>query len=209
MGTFVSPQARQPAPTGIAAFDFDGTLIPRDSFVPFLVSVVGRPAFVAALVRSGPALARPSAIGRRDGTKAALIAACLTGYSFAELQRRGAAYAGELANQIRPEMTARLSWHRAEGHRLVLVSASLAVYLEPLGRQLGFDGVLSTGLEVDDDGRLTGRLFGPNVRRAEKASRLLRWLESTVGDAPYELWAYGDSSGDRELLAMADHPTRV
>jgi phosphoserine phosphatase len=30
-----------------------------------------------------------------------------------------------------------------------------------------------------------------------------------VGGAATELWAYGDSAGDRELLAMADHPTRV
>jgi phosphoserine phosphatase len=25
----------------------------------------------------------------------------------------------------------------------------------------------------------------------------------------FELWAYGDSAGDEELLALADHPTWV
>jgi HAD superfamily hydrolase (TIGR01490 family) len=204
-----SAQAGQPAPVGVAAFDFDGTLISRDSFVPFLISVVGRPAFVSALVRSGPSLALPSAIGRRDGTKAALIGRLLGGYPYDELVSRGEAYASVLAGHVRPAMAARVAWHREQDHRLVMVSASLAVYLDPLGRQLGFDGVLSTGLEVGNDGRLTGRLLGANVRRAEKALRLRAWLERSLGGAPYELWAYGDSAGDRELLAMADHPTRI
>jgi phosphatidylglycerophosphatase C len=46
---------------------------------------------------------------------------------------------------------------------------------------------------------------GPNVRAAEKAVR----LTDLLGPAEVELWAYGDSRGDREMLAMADHPTRV
>ena len=53
---------------------------------------------------------------------------------------------------------------------------------------------------------LTGALSGANVRKAEKARRLSDWLRRR---RPYELWAYGDSSGDDELLAMADHPTWI
>jgi phosphatidylglycerophosphatase C len=52
---------------------------------------------------------------------------------------------------------------------------------------------------------LTGRLDGPNVRAGQKA--LL--LKEVLGPGPVELWAYGDSAGDREMLAMADHPTLV
>ena len=38
---------------------------------------------------------------------------------------------------------------------------------------------------------------------AEKARRLTAWF----GDRPAtELWAYGDSSGDEELLGMATYP---
>ena len=39
----------------------------------------------------------------------------------------------------------------------------------------------------------------------EKAARLRHWLDG----APAEVWAYGDSRGDRELLAMADHPVLI
>jgi phosphatidylglycerophosphatase C len=85
----------------------------------------------------------------------------------------------------------------------------LEVYLSPLGNRLGFDGILATSLEVGDDGRLTGRLSGANVRRAEKVARLRGWLKEELNGAPYELWAYGDSKGDKELLALAEHPQKV
>ena len=102
-------------------------------------------------------------------------------------------------------MLERLRWHGGEGHEIVIVSASLDSYLAPLAPRLGVGHVISSSLEVDDHGLVTGRLVGGNVRGPEKASRLQAWL----GDGPIELWAYGDSSGDDELLAMADHPTRV
>ena len=46
---------------------------------------------------------------------------------------------------------------------------------------------------------------GPNVRARQKALLLAELL----GPDPVEMWAYGDSPGDREMLEMADHPTRI
>ncbi len=69
--------------------------------------------------------------------------------------------------------------------------------------------MLATQLEVAGDGRLTGRLQGANVRGPEKKARVEAWIAQRLGDRPFRLWAYGDSAGDRELLAMADHPVRV
>jgi phosphatidylglycerophosphatase C len=195
-----------PGIAGVAAFDFDRTLIDGDSFVPFLASVVGKRALASAVVRSTPVLALGA---KRDVMKAALIARLLKGYPYTELQEQGEGFAHQLSARVRPSMEERLAWHRERGHRLALVSASLDVYLGPLGNQLGFHGILATRLEVGEDGRLTGRLNGANVRRAEKAARLRLWLTQELDGARWELWAYGDSTGDRELLAMADHPVRV
>ena len=69
-------------------------------------------------------------------------------------------------------------------------------------------GVVCTRLEQDASGRLTGRLQGANCRGPEKARRLRAWLEAE-GLADAEVWAYGDSEGDAELLAQADHPVWV
>ena len=57
------------------------------------------------------------------------------------------------------------------------------------------------------DGVLTGSLTHPNVRAARKAVRLREWLGEPA-DGPLEsteLWAYGNSSGDHQLLDLADH----
>jgi phosphatidylglycerophosphatase C len=193
----------------VAAFDFDGTMIRGDSFIPFLVRVVGPRRFGQIMITSSPATASAYRVGRRDASKAALVHRFLNGYPADRLAELGQIYGEQLARKIRPEMAERVAWHRQQGHLQVIVSASFVVYLAAAGRALGFDAVLATELEVGADGRLTGRLDGPNVRGAEKRVRLQHWLAEQLPGSTHRLWAYGDSAGDRELLAMADHPTRV
>ena len=191
----------------VAAFDFDGTLTKRDSLLPFLVAVRGPAAVGLAAARLAPRLAMMAA-GRadRDTTKEALVTHLLAGYPAADLRAAGVRYADRLATRLRPDVVARVDRHRDAGHELVLVSASPSVYLDPLGAQLGFAAVLATRLEVGPDGNLTGRLAGGNCRGPEKVARLRSWL----GDrSPAEIWAYGDSAGDDDLLAFADHAERV
>jgi phosphatidylglycerophosphatase C len=137
--------------------------------------------------------------------KAAVLGQLLAGRSDAELRSAGRRHATWIERtRLRHDTVARLAWHRAQGHTTVIVSASLHHYLDPVAEALGIDHVLCTDLEVEH-GRLTGRLVGGNCRRAAKAERLLAW----TGGLPHELWAYGDSSGDCELLALADHPVSV
>jgi HAD superfamily phosphoserine phosphatase-like hydrolase len=91
----------------------------------------------------------------------------------------------------------------------VIISASLGAYLRPIAEHLQFDDVLATELEVSDDGRLTGRMVGANVRGPEKARRLDAWIADACADPKPFVWAYGDSSGDRELWARADRAVRL
>ena len=200
--------APAPAARHVAAFDFDGTIARRDSLGPFLARVAGLGGLTRALEMHTPRIAAV-ALGRadRNTTKEAVMTSVLGGRTAGSISGAGRAYADHLweRQKFRPEMLERLRWHRDAGHEIVIVSASLDSYLTPLAPRLGVDHVISTSLEVDDHGLVTGRLVGGNVRGPEKASRLRAWL----GDGPVELWAYGDSSGDNELLAMADHPTRL
>ena len=119
------------------------------------------------------------------------------------LRAAGASYARTI--RVTPEMQSRVAWHRREGHDVVIVSAALDLYLDDVAERLGIEHVMCTSLEFDDDGRATGRLLGGNCRGPEKATRLLDFL----GGNPATIWAYGDSSGDNELLALADFPVRV
>lgn len=192
----------------VAAFDVDGTLTRRDSLGPFLAYACGRRAVIAAAARLTPELAR-GALRRdeRDRAKERLIEALLRDRDAAELGERGRRYAAGLHRdgRMRDDTLRRLAWHLAEGHDVVLVSASPTVYLDPLGEALGVTAVVSTRLEIDGSGRLTGRFDGPNVRGAEKVRRLLAWL----GAGTVELWAYGNSTDDEPMLALAEFPHRI
>jgi phosphatidylglycerophosphatase C len=74
-----------------------------------------------------------------------------------------------------------------------------------VARDLAITHLLCSELERDDTGSCTGRLRGANCRGPEKALR----LRTLFGDTEVELWAYGNSSGDDEMLALAQHPVRV
>jgi phosphatidylglycerophosphatase C len=200
------PSASDP-PSVVAAFDVDGTLTTGDCVTPFLRRAAGRRLWTT-LLRRPLALAASTARRDRDGLKE-LACSALRGIESTEIEHLGEAFAREVgAGRLRDDTVARLRRHRELGHTVILASASLDPYLVPLGRSLGVDGVVCTVLERGRDGRLTGRLAGANCRGAEKARRVSDWLrENDLAGA--ELWAYGDSSGDDELLALADHPLRV
>jgi HAD superfamily hydrolase (TIGR01490 family) len=195
------------APRGVAAFDFDGTITRRDTLGPFLVAHLGR----ARVLRAGlPHLHRlgGAAIGRydRDLAKDRYLTTLLGGTGAEDLERAGRAYADRLLERraFHPAVVERMAWHADQGHEVLVISASLAVYVEPVARDLGAGASFATRLEVEG-GILTGRMDGGNVRAGAKVDHLERWL----GPDPAEVWAYGDSAGDDALLARADHPHRV
>lgn len=193
----------------VAAFDFDGTLTTTDSVVPFL----RRLASPRAALRAVPQI--PSAVvgvvqRDRDRLRAAATLAVLRGMPIAQVRRQGDEYAQLLlTSRLRDDTTARLAWHREQGHRVVFVSASYEVYLDPVAASLGVEAVLATRLEVVD-GICTGRLVGANCRGPEKVRRLHHWLDTQgLRRDQAIVWAYGDSAGDDDLLADSDHPHRV
>jgi phosphatidylglycerophosphatase C len=190
----------------VAAFDLDGTLTRRDTLLPFLLKACGPAATYRAVLGVSLLLVRALAGGeRRDAAKEALLVRLLAGRPVEPLAEVAEAFADDVMPLLRPEMIERVTEHRRAGHELVIVSASPELYVAPLGRRLGFDAVLGTRLETDAEGRLTGRLQGANCRGPEKVVRLRQWL----GDESAEVWAYGDSRGDREMLALARTGVRV
>jgi HAD superfamily hydrolase (TIGR01490 family) len=198
-------------PDVVAAFDFDGTLSNRDNFVPFLWRFGGAAATATAFVAGAARVATSGPAGwSRNHMKAEVLERLVAGRDAADLDDTARAFAGEVVTRhLRAEAIERADWHRTQGHRLVIVSASLAVYLRPIADHLRFDAVLATELEVGDDGRLTGSMEGENVRGREKARRLDEWMADELpGRSPF-VWAYGDSSGDRELWARADRAVRL
>ena len=193
--------------TTVAAFDFDGTLTRAETLGPFLREVAGTAALLRAFTADAPRLVL-AAIGgsSRDDAKERMLRRLLGGREHSDLAARGRVYGTKIATiGLRSEMIARLHWHAAEGHEIAIVSASLDLYIERTAELLGIGTVLCSRMEIDTEGRVTGSLIGGNCRGPAK----LRRIREHFGESGYGLWAYGDSAGDAEMLAAADHPVRV
>lgn len=188
----------------VAAFDFDGTLTHRDSLLPFLLFDQGWWRFTLKMARVSPVLtAYALRMIRNDRAKESLLTAFLGGRPLAEIEASGTRFATtHIPGMLKPEAWERFLWHKSQGHVCVLVSASLVHYLTPWAKTAGFDHVIGSHLATDEHGVVSGRLHGGNCYGEQKAERIREWLGSTEAI----VYAYGDSRGDRELLAMADYP---
>jgi HAD superfamily hydrolase (TIGR01490 family) len=190
---------------GVAAFDFDGTLTAGGSVFGFLSAVVGRRAAYAAAASLSPGLVHAALVGGTvaDSTKGKLFERTLAGVPVRRLEEVAADFApAHLERHLRTEVRERLDWHRRRGDQVVIVSASLDVYVRIAGTLLGADGVVATKLAAED-GLLTGHYEGANCRGEEKARRLRSWVAGSKG-AGGTLWAYGNSRGDLRMLRAAD-----
>ena len=104
------------------------------------------------------------------------------------------------------EVLSTLRQHLADGHQVYIISASVEEWVRPIAQRLGVTNVLCTRLAVGADGRLTGKYDGNNCHGQEKVNRFLA-VEPHRDE--YYLYAYGDSSGDKQLFALADEYQKI
>lgn len=97
--------------------------------------------------------------------------------------------------------------HLRQGHRVLLVSASISDLVEPLRQHLDVHGALATRL-ASRDGCLTGRTHGPFVYGGRKAKLLRRWATRRHMNLRRS-YAYSDHHSDIPLLEMVGHPVAV
>lgn len=186
----------------LALFDFDGTLTDRDSFLDFIRQHHSGAALAWAALRLGPAVvAMQLGLRSRQWAKEQWIRHFFQpmGDRFAHCAQQ---YAAERVPEIlRPAGLQCLRQHRDQGARVVVISASPEDWIAPWCEAEGVE-CLATRLQRSGDG-LTGAIDGDNCRSGEKVRRLCERLDLS---AYSEIHAYGDSAGDREMLAIADHP---
>ena len=187
----------------IVAFDFDGTLTIRDSFTEFLRWRSGPGAWALGLVKLAPALAAYAKDRDRGRIKAASVKEFLLGVSRQTLEAEAAAFAEEIWPRfMRPDaLEVWNDWGQRGAHR-VIVTASPTTTVAPFARKLGAEALLGTEFVFNADDRITGDFAGPNCRGEEKVRR----LKAAYGDDMTLVAAYGDTSGDTEMLAMAQQP---
>ena len=98
-------------------------------------------------------------------------------------------------------MKERLLWHLEQGHKVYVISASIEEWVKPFFHTLGDVTVLATKVKPDLSGFASNNCYSQ-----EKVNRL---LEVEPERNTYTLYAYGDSRGDKEMLAFADFPTFI
>ena len=185
----------------LVAFDFDGTLTVRDSFTAFLRWRVGTRRYLAGLIRLLPAGLRYLVDHDRGRIKARAMREYLTGMTREELEAEARRFADHAAaGFFRPDALAAWRRWRAEGARLVIVSASPDAIVAPFAEKLGADALLATRMAYDADGRVKSAFATPNCRGPEKVVR----LKAAFGPEVTLKAAYGDTAGDREMLRMAE-----
>lgn len=111
---------------------------------------------------------------------------------------------------LTPAGKAKIEWHRQQGHRVVLVSASIEEIVSPVAGHLGLGAdYLCTRLHVEN-GRYTGRLEGPACYGPGKVERVKAWAAQNGLDFPLpNSYFYTDSPSDLPLLEQVSHPVAV
>lgn len=184
----------------LALFDFDGTVTSVDTFTAFVFHAVGKRRMFFGKIALSPLIALYKC-GWYPATK---LRANITMLGFAgrptnDVWRIGTAFGGkEVASVVRPDAWERIQWHKAQGDVVVIVSASLEVYLTSWCTANAVD-LICTRLE-SKDGRLTGRYAGGDCTGREKARRVRAKYDVSAFPVVY---AYGDTHEDEEMLSLA------
>lgn len=187
----------------IVAFDFDGTLTTRDTLIAFIRYACGTPRFLLGFLLHAPLLVLMKLRLYSNGkAKQRLFTWFFRGMPFESFDALCQSFARTHRHLLRPETVRLLEQALTEGAEVLVVSASIDNWVQPFFPSVT---VLGTRIEVVD-GRLTGRFLTPNCYGQEKVRRILALHPDR---SSYRLTAYGDSRGDRELLAFADEAHMV
>jgi phosphatidylglycerophosphatase C len=186
----------------LVAFDFDGTLTVKDSFIAFLAWRSGAPRFLIGLVQLIPAALAYLIHRDRGQIKQATVKIFLAGMDRKTLEASADEFARVAAGKLlRPDALAAWKDWGDKGAERVIVTASPEILIAPFAKRLGASGLIGTRLAFDGHDRVTGQFIGLNCRAAEKVIRLTQ----AYGPDLKLTAAYGDTSGDSEMLAIAEH----
>jgi phosphatidylglycerophosphatase C len=198
----------------VALFDLDGTITRRDTYLAYLVGFLARHPERWPRAAPLPLAVLCHLVGWRSNTwlKTTFLRAILGGVQRQRLESWTESFLERvLSRGLRAGALETIERHRAAGDGLVLVTASLDFYAEPLGRRLGFETILCTRAQYDDAGRVTGELAGGNCYGADKLVRVQQYLQQHLPGTP--VICYCDHHSDLPLLqfaqrAIAVNPTR-
>lgn len=185
----------------IYAFDFDGTLTTKDTLIEFIRFARGNAALLWGLFIHSPLLVLMKfGLYPNGKAKQRLFSYFFKGVSVDEMGNFCTHFAKNAAQILRADRMKMLQEKLDEGATVVIVSASIEDWVREFFPQHPDLHVIGTQIEVVNN-ELTGKFSTPNCYGEEKVRRLCAHFPDRTN---YHLVAFGDSRGDRELLAFAD-----
>jgi HAD superfamily hydrolase (TIGR01490 family) len=185
----------------IAFFDFDGTITKTDTFVKFVVYATPLPKLIFGLILLSPIIILfKLGFFTNHFAKESSLRFFFSGMKEDEFNKIASKFSiEEIPKYLKQSALDRIEWHKKEGHRLVLVSASIDYWLKPWTESMNME-LICTKMQTKD-GLMTGWLDGQNCWGTQKVERILEKFDKSEFEYSY---AYGDSRGDKEMLEFVD-----
>lgn len=184
----------------IAFFDFDGTITTKDSLLEFLLFTFGKPKTIRGLLLVSPyyALYMLRLIPVQTA-KQKVLQRFFKNTAVADFESACNDFTTSvIPSLLRSKALREIELLKEKGATVVIISASPENWIRPWAKSIGVE-VLATRLQVED-GKITGRINGNNCRGKEKVVRIREAYNLAEWD---EIYAYGDTKGDKPMLELA------
>lgn len=184
----------------IAFFDFDGTITTKDTMFEVIRYQKGSGALYLGFLLLSPLLVLfKLKLVSSHTMKEIFLRYFFKGAAVSTFREKCAAFCRErLPALIRPGALAAIKEHQEKGHQVVIVTASAQDWVGPWCEKINIT-CIATQLEVKDE-QLTGNILGLNCNGDEKVCRIKNEYDLELFE---NIFAYGDSSGDKAMLAIA------
>ena len=189
----------------IYCFDFDGTLTTSDTLLEFIKYAKGTSRFLMVFLMYSPLLVLMKLhLYPNWKAKQQIFAHLFAGMRIEKFDALCRGFAEESQHLLRPKGITLMHEALVAGAQVFIVSASIDNWVRPFFDIRNLKGVQVLGTQIEvEDGKLTGRFKSNNCYGKEKVHRITEVLKS-LERSEYEIEAFGDSRGDKEMLAFAD-----
>ncbi|MBY0379955.1 MAG: HAD-IB family hydrolase [Burkholderiales bacterium] len=188
----------------VAYFDFDGTLTNRDTLIPFVLYVAGIFKFIKRFhLITMVVFLYYAKIFNNERAKECFLTIMLKGLSEDYIEKKAKSFAyDKLDKCVKSDIFAKLAYHLEHQHKVILVSANLAIYLRYWANKHKLSAVIATEIEFINH-IATGKLSTRNCYGKIKIDRIRNYLNNNQLSFVYS-YGYGNSHGDFALLSYVD-----
>ena len=188
----------------ICAFDFDGTLTKKDTFVEFIRYVHGERKTITGFLLHFPVLLLMKLhLYSNQKAKQKVFSWFFRNMEIDRFNLLCKDFAHTNKQRLlRPAGIKRIRKALEEGDKVIIISASIDNWVCPFFDEFG-DKIQIEGTQIEvKNGHLTGMIYYCQLLRTGKSKPIKS--PTILNERDYYLTAFGDSRGDKELINYAD-----